>query len=95
MDTGYATCWLLAKPSIGWRENRSKARHSKLSGGAPFLGLDELELVATVELEMRPGLGADAGPVEPGRSDQRAVGLDADAEASAVQGFNCRCVQSQ
>src|SRR5678815_4657918 len=48
------------------------------------LRIYELQFIARGEHERCAGLGADAGPVEPGRRGLSAVGLDAHLEAACM-----------
>src|SRR5215468_7136801 len=60
-----------------------------------LLRIDQLQLVAFAEHEVRAGLGADANPVHAiGRID-RAVGLDADRETARMQRIDQRRIDLQ
>jgi hypothetical protein len=61
----------------------------------PVLRHDELQLVAVHKLQRRPGLRADADPIETGRRFHRAVGLDGDGEPALVKRVDQRRVDLQ
>ena len=54
---------------------------------------DQLELIALALDDIRPGLRADAQPVDPGRCRQRPVTLCGDAETAGMQGIDQLLVQ--
>src|SRR6185312_388726 len=58
-----------------------------------FLGIDQLELVASRDRERRVGFGAHTDPVEASYRRLRSVGFDGNAKATAMQCLDRRLVE--
>jgi hypothetical protein len=81
--------------SIGCTRKCAKSHCSSAAGSIPACWPDQLQLIAPALDDLRPGLGADAQPVDPRHRRQRPVALRRDAKAAPVQGRHQRLVQLQ